>query len=386
MKKTNLLFVIDSLSCGGAEKSLVTLLGLIDPNQFNIDLSLHSRGGIFEKLVPSFVNVNTIEINKGYLNLKYQVARFYFKFFRLFNTNKKMHNAQLYWKSFSQCHKVIAKKYDIAIAYGQGFSTYFISDKVEANIKYSWLNNDYIKAGYNLKFDIPFYSLYNKIVVVSEENEKVFQQCLKASGVAFTTVVIRDIVDDIEINFKSRLPIELVNSKESLVITTVGRLIPQKGLSLAIKACKLLIDKGKNVKWFVVGEGHEREALEELIRTYNLKENFILLGLKENPYPYIKMADIYVQSSVFEGLCITLIEARLLQKAIVTTNFPSAYGTIDHNRTGLICEMNPESIAESITRFLDEENLKEQIITNLMNQQNIEKELALVRFNELIVI
>lgn len=386
MKKKRILFVIDSLDCGGAEKSLVTLLKFIDYDQFEIDLQLHSRGGVFENLVPDNVNIQTIAINHGFFNIKFLLSRIRFKFNRLLNGNKKKHNSQLYWQSFNKCHNEIDDKYDIAIAYGQGFSTFFVADKVKAPIKYTWLNNDYIKAGYNLSFDIPFYSRYNKIIVVSDENERIFKKCFLSSGEDFSTMVIRDIVDDIEINAKANFPVEIIKDKSVFTIVTVGRLTPQKGLSLAIKACQILISKGKNIIWYVVGEGEERKELEELISQNGLEQNFILLGLKDNPYPYIKNSDIYVQSSIYEGLCITLIEAKLLQKPVVTTNFPSAYGIIQDNETGLICEMNAESIAQSIGRYIDDEDLKKRIVEKLANQKNSDKEDSLTKFDELIML
>ena len=384
MNKKKILFVIDSLECGGAEKSLMTLLKFIDYDQFDIDLRLHSRGGVFENLVPEKVNIQTVALNYGFLNLKFFAARVRFKIDRWFNGSKTLHNAQLYWKSFNTIHNRIDQQYDIAIAYGQGFSTYFVADKVKAAVKYTWLNTDYDKAGYNLAFDTPFYSCYKKIVVVSAENEAVFKKTFSSTNTYFETVVLRDIVDEIEVHTKAHDPIELLKETSVVTIVSVGRLIPLKGFSLAIQACKILLDSGKKVIWYVVGEGEERKVLESLIAQHGLENNFILLGMKSNPYPYIAHADIYVQPSIYEGLCITLIEARLLQKAIVTTNFPSAYGIIKNEETGIICEMNAASIAQSICRYIDNQLFKQRIIENLASQKNMEKEESLIMFNELI--
>lgn len=382
MLKKKILFVIDSLDCGGAEKSLVTLLKFIDYNQFEVDLRLHSRGGLFEKLVPSVVSVSTVEIDKGWLGFNFMVARLFFFLLRFFNKNK--HSSQLYWQSFKSCHKVVNKQYDIAIAYGQGFSTYYVADKVSAAFKYSWLNNDYIKAGYDLTYDVPFYTHFNTIVVVSEENEKVFKKCYTSAGLNFPTIVIRDIVDEVELFEKANLPIGLIKKQSVFTIATVGRLTPQKGLVLAIEACKILVNQGKNIVWYVVGEGEERNGLQELIKKNGLLENFILLGLKDNPYPYVRQSDLYVQSSIYEGLCITLIEAKLLQKPIVTTNFPSAYGIIEQDKTGIICEMNANAIAKSIARFMEDSNFMSATVANIKMEKNSDKEISLAKFNKLL--
>lgn len=382
MLKKKILFVIDSLDCGGAEKSLVTLLKFIDYNQFEVDLRLHSRGGLFEKLVPLAVTVSTVEIVKGWFGLPYAVSRAVFFLLRFFN--KKKHSSQLYWQSFKNCHKGVEKSYDIAIAYGQGFSTYYVADKVSAAFKYSWLNNDYIKAGYDLTYDVPFYTHFNTIVVVSEENEKVFKKCYKSAGLNFPTIVIRDIVDEVELFEKANLSVGVMKNQSVFTIATVGRLTPQKGLVLAIKACKILVNQGKNIVWYVVGEGEERNGLQELIKKNGLVENFILLGLKDNPYPYVRQSDLYVQSSIYEGLCITLIEAKLLQKPIVTTNFPSAYGIIEQDKTGIICEMNADAIAKSIARFMEDSSFMSAIVANTKMEKNSDKDTSLARFNKLV--
>jgi len=129
-----------------------------------------------------------------------------------------------------------------------------------------------------------------------------------------------------------------------------------------------------NIQWYIIGEGKERKSLEKLIHHNKLDSIFFLLGYKENPYPYMKSCDIYVQTSLFEGLGLTLIEASILQKPIVTTNFPTAHSIISHNKTGLICEMNSQSIAKSISNYIDNPQLKQKIVTNLKMMKNNDKE------------
>src|SRR5665647_2564899 len=91
-----------------------------------------------------------------------------------------------------------------------------------------------------------------------------------------------------------------------------GRLHYVKGFEMAIEACEMLVRNGYDIKWYIVGEGEERKALEQKIMDKNLKEVFILAGVKANPYPYIRQCDIYVQTSLFEGRCLTITEAKIL--------------------------------------------------------------------------
>ena len=93
-----------------------------------------------------------------------------------------------------------------------------------------------------------------------------------------------------------------------------------------------------------------------------------LLGLKENPYPYIANSLLYVQPSKFEGKSIAIDEAKILLKPIVTTNFPTVYDQITHGETGLISEMNPTALANEIEKLLIDENLRNKFAENLSKE------------------
>ena len=134
---------------------------------------------------------------------------------------------------------------------------------------------------------------------------------------------------------------------------------------MAIESCRKLLDKGYKVKWYVIGEGDEREKLTNLIKENRLEEHFYLIGLKSNPYPYLKQADIYVQPSRFEGKSIALDEAKILNKPIVVTNFSTAKDQINDGIDGLIVEMNSNAVAEGIERLINDKKLKQTLINNL---------------------
>ena len=102
----------------------------------------------------------------------------------------------------------------------------------------------------------------------------------------------------------------------SNTIVSVGRLSNEKGFDLAVEASKILKDKNINFRWYFIGDGNQREALEQKIKSYQLQNHVLLLGLKDNPYPYIKKAKIYAQTSRFEGKSIAIDEAKILRKPI----------------------------------------------------------------------
>jgi len=383
-EKINLLFVIESLQCGGAEKSLVNLLQNLDYRIFDVDLLLLNKKGEFLNVVPSKVNIVHKVVKHEANRLLLSLFRVYYLFLRKAYSSK-IHGAQLYWRSFGSLIKPQSKNYDIAIAYNQGFSTYFVASKVKANKKFAWLNTDYLKAGYSIKFDYKFYEKYNTVVCVSQESELSLNKALKRIDKKLKTTVIEDIIDEEVIKKLSENVIEFpIKSNKNTKIVTVARLAKAKGIDLALKACKELKEKGENIIWYVVGDGPERADIEKMILDYKLENNFILLGFKENPYSYIKQCDIYVQTSYFEGLGLTLIEAKILKKAIVTTNFDTAHSIIEHEKDGLISTANPIEISECIKKYIDNDSFKNEILKNISKKGQFDKNGSLKKINDLL--
>ncbi|PIA77540.1 hypothetical protein BFR04_08865 [Gaetbulibacter sp. 4G1] len=383
MKK--IVFVIESLHCGGAEKSLTTLLNHIDYAKHSVELILFKHGGEFEKFVPNEVTVTWINPFENINKLKLTFLRIKFLLFRKLKKKNEYHNAQCYWKVFGNHISQNIRVFDLAIAYNQGFATYYVADNINAENKIAWLNTDYQKAGYNAVFDYSKYSQYNNVVCVSKENELSFITAMEKIGKKFSITIIKDIIDINTIKELSNKPgsFDNQNTKE-LKILTVGRLAKAKGFHLAIDACSLLVNNNIKLKWYVIGEGAERNFLESKIKEKHLENQFILLGYKENPYPYIKSCDIYVQTSLFEGLGLTVIEAAVLEKPIVTTNFPTAFSIITHNETGLITTMDAKSISESILYYIKNPSFTQSIIKNLSKQKSKDLENSLKLFYNLV--
>jgi len=118
----------------------------------------------------------------------------------------------------------------------------------------------------------------------------------------------------------------------------------------------------------VIGEGSERAALEQQIKEEKLEGKFVLLGEKENPYPYISNATIYAQTSRFEGRSSTINEAKILAKPIVVTNFDSVFEQIQSGVNGLIVEKDADAIADAIVKLLNDTALQTQFITQLQSE------------------
>ncbi len=375
--KKKILFVIESLHLGGAEKSLVTLLQNLDFSKYEVDLLTFSSGGFFKDFVPE--EVRRIVVNPPKIGL-YDRLKFALK--RKLNNN--FHKAQLFWSITGKYYSDFNKSYDVAIAYNQGLSTYFVNQFVQAEKKYAWLNTDYQKAGYNINFDFPLYKNFDKIVAVSPEAKNALEQELKKNRQYFEIEIIKDITDQNMLLKQSEKPMKISFSQDKINIVSIARLVKPKGLNLAVEAGKILIDKGFAIKWYVIGEGSERKNIEQNIKHHQMENHFFLLGADSNPYPYVKNCDIYVQTSLFEGLGLSVIEAALLHKPIVSTNFPTVFGIIENEKTGLIVEMSAEDIAEKIEQLLTDEHLKQRLVNHLSIIENRDKEITLYAVNHLL--
>lgn len=374
MKK--LLIVINSLDIGGSEKSLISLLNLVDYNEYQVDLLMIKKGGDFDSYIPSQVNVLDIpeyyQFLKGNMNFSmykkilYYIIRIKCSMDLRINKilNYKMNNQQIFYKNQKYILENIPQKYDIAIAYAQGFPTYLVADKVTARKKIAWINCDYRFTSYDKKMDKKFYNSIDKIIAVSDTGKQSiisinpkYKDKIEVIKDVLDPSLIAKMADEYEVNFSS----DFIN------IVTVARLVMgYKGYDIAIEAAKNLRELDIKFKWYVIGDGPDREKIEQLILKYNLQNHFILLGSKKNPYPYMKKCDIYVQTSRVEGLGLTVIEAKMLKSLIVTTNFSTASEIIDDNDTGLIVNINGEDVTRGILQYITNFKLKETIKNNLL--------------------
>lgn len=361
--KSSVLFLIDSLNCGGAEKSLVSLLPLLDYTKIDVDLMMVHRGGVFEEYIPQQVNIVDFPSSKGFYR---KICLLGFRIIRRLFPNR--HGAEMRWHTMSSAYRGLDKTYDVAIAYQQGFPTYYLSEKVTAVKKIAWINVDLEKAGYRADFNRPFYDKIDKIVPVSDR----LCEMLKVSHYVNSSKLYT-VFDILNVDLIKRMSLEQVLEKSDsseLVIATVGRMVAQKGYDLAVEAAKILKAKGISFKWYFVGGGGMRLEIERMISDYELGNNIVLVGMTPNPYPYMAMADIYVQTSKFEGFGLTLNEARILNKPVVSTNFPVVYNQIRDGENGLICEMTAASIAERIMLLASNVKLREKLIDATRSEVN----------------
>ncbi|MES9697322.1 glycosyltransferase [Bacillus sp. JJ927] len=381
--KKNLLFIMPSLSAGGGEKSLVNLLSNIDCHLYNVDLFLFHHEGLFMEFVPKEVSILTIPeryriftlplfqsikelVIKKEISLAYNRMLFSIKNLIVENISRK---EQYNWKHISNSFNILEKQYDVAIGFLEKTSTYFCVDKVKAHKKIGWVHIDYNELGMDPNFDALYFRKLDNIVTVSEECANILTSIFPNKKDEIR--VIHNIVSPTTIREMVNIEKNDVYNREDnkLIILSIGRLHYQKGFEMAIESCKELIDKGYKVEWNIIGEGEERVKLERLIKVNRLEKNVKLLGLKSNPYPYIKQADIYVQTLRFEGKSIAIDEAKILNKPILVTDFSTAKDQIENGINGLIVGGNSKNITEGIEKLIQDIELKDKLVNNLSQEK-----------------
>lgn len=384
--KKKILFVIDSLNSGGAEKSLISLLSLLDYDKYEVDLLTFRSGGLYEPLIHESVNrlkspdifttmsksIKEVLINKEYSNFFWRIKSSIDIRYKMRFTHIK-HGAQAMWPNLKNKIQSLNKEYDVAVAYSQGTPTYYVAEKVEAVKKICWINTDYIKAGYNIEFDKKYYNNYNNIVTVSNKNkeilEKVFPKYKTKIKVIYDSIspklVINMAKEDKGYN----------DDFDGIRILTIGRHVHLKGYDIAIDAARILKEKGIKFRWYSIGEGVLTSRLKQQVKENNLEDEFKFIGTYTNPYPFIRGCDIYCQPSRFEGFGMAIAEAKILKKPVIVTNFEIASEQIKDEENGLIVEMNSQSISTAIIRLMDD-IFKEKIVSNLKNEKvGIEEEI-----------
>ncbi|MFC5773358.1 glycosyltransferase [Ectobacillus antri] len=378
--KKNILFVMNNLVCGGAEKALLSLLQCFDYNKYNVDLFLFKHDGIFLKKLPREVHLLPEPEHYQYFDMPVKDAatsllkkrKFDILFYRLmlgYFSKKERNGAvveQKLWKYLSKAVGTPSKQYDVAIGFQEKNPIYFCVDNVTAKKKIGWIHTDYNKLGIDFKRESFYFQTLGHIVTVSEDLVRLLQQAFPNQHQKFTYIHNVVSVDMIRNMAKERINLP---ATKGTTLVSVGRLAKEKGLELSLQAVDLLVKKGYHIIWYVIGEGNMRSYLENEIAIRDLHNHIKLLGLQENPYPYIKAADIYIQTSRYEGKSISIDEAKILQKPIVITNFETAKDHIDDGKNGLIADMNAHDVAEKIEQFIQDQEMRKLVIHNLSEEQ-----------------
>ena len=386
MKK--ILFVISALTTGGAEKSLVNLLNLFDYSKYKVDLLLFKHEGVFIKQIPKEVNIlsipNTLKyafkpldlagvknISSFNAGFRRYVGTFYTRLRYNSNTNR---GKQIRWNKFYRnAIKDLSGEYDVAISYMHGEAMYYVADKVHAKKKITWVHNDYHADGFDRELDRPYFAKFNRIVSISDECVKIFSNIFpdfSERTISIPNLTSSSLIKKLALDY---LPTEYKEVRETEpekpILLSIGRLSRQKGFDVAIQTAKVMQDQNINFIWYIIGQGELKEKLQKKINDAQLQNKVILLGTRENPYPYCYYCDIFVQPSRYEGKSVVLDEAKILAKPIVVSNYDTVKDQIIGGSEGIIVPLKPHQIAGAIIDLMNNPNKRLQLIDYLQEHE-----------------
>lgn len=407
--KPRIFIAIHYLELGGAETSLIGLLHAFDPEKVDVDLLVYSHQGELMKAIPPHVNL--LPENRTWSMfekpLKEVLKAGQLRMF-LARMNGKCQMKE-YVKSmqpsdgsaiFGFLGKEVSKvlpdinpdvEYDLAISYLHPHD--FVLDHVRAKKKLCWIHTDYSTIDVNTELELPVWGAYNHIVSISADCTKSFLQKFPtlASKIIdmeniMPVTMIRSRADEFEVDWdkeeqKATNTPPHSDKSATLRILSIGRFSEQKNFDNLPFICSIMIEEmkkllsigrfceaknydnvpditrriiegGCDIKWYIIGYGGDEALIRQKITETGMQDHVIILGKKENPYPYIKGCDIYVQPSRYEGKSITVREAQMLCKPVVVTNYPTASSQIQDGVDGVIVPMDNEGCAKGLAEFI----------------------------------
>lgn len=372
--KKKLIFITEALWIGGIESALVNLLNRIDYEKYDVTcLVLRGSLDLADRMPPECRLIvadrqQPVTFGEAY------------KYKRMYNLMEEPQHAtklrRFIWKALcaflrapeARLYAAYVKKqlgeehFDTAIIYSDRVAETAVR-AVNADKFLMFYHHGAMRREYH---DTYGYKKAEKIIAVSE----LLAEKLKKYRPQYAEkiIAVNNLIDIERIKRMSAEEPETKFSKERFNIVSCGRLSEAKGMDIAVSACGELVSAGfTNIRWWIVGGGPEEDALREQIAKLHLEEYVMLLGMRSNPYPYIRMADLYVQPSRFEGHCVTVMEARILAKPILATK-NAAREQINDGCDGMLCNTDASSIAGGIRVLIEHSELREKFKKALEHQ------------------
>ena len=363
MNKKKILFLIHTLGAGGAEKILVNIANNLNKEKFEVTVMTVIDTGIHrESLNKDVIYKTIIPLNRKKIKKKNESGSLQNKTSRLKNIAKSCYqfiwrhmNTRIFYRLF------IKEKYDIEVAFLEGICAKIISGSSNANsTKISWIHVDLVnerkseKVFKNLEDEKKYYSKFDKVVGVSEHVSKKF---IQKFGLKCETIY--NPVDSQDILYKSS---EIINERfdniKAIKMCSIGRLAHQKGYDRLIEVLHRLKQENYDFFTYIIGVGPEEEILKDKIKKYSLESSIKLLGYRSNPYPYLKLSDVFISSSRAEGFSTVATEAVILNIPSLVTDcsgMKELFG--DNNEYGLVVENSNDGLYTGIKNILDDPQL-----------------------------
>lgn len=396
MKKKVFVFS-HAMEIGGAERALLGLLNCMDYSKYDVDLFLMRHSGELMELIPE--DVNLLPPDRKYSSLAIPIinvvknGEFDIAFGRI--TGKL--NAEKFNKKMSYCNSEAAleyshkytqkympmmsdKEYDLAISFLTPH--YFVSEKVRAKKKIAWIHTDYSYLNLDIASELKMWSAYDNIISISNDVTKAF--LTKFPSLENKIILIENISSKVFIESQAEMfDVTDEMSNSDIKLLSVGRFCEAKNFDNVPEIASIIKSKGIDFKWYIIGYGGDEQLIRSKITEFNMEDTVIILGKKENPYPYMKACDIYVQPSRYEGKAVTVCEALLLNKPVVITDYPTAHSQIKNGFDGIIVPLDNQGCANALAEIMTDKELLNKLIEN-MEQTDYSNESEIDKLYELI--
>lgn len=386
------------MEIGGAERALLGMLNAIDTSKYDVDLFINQHTGEFMSLIPSNINLldeeprySTLErpiietIKKGHIDIAIArvIARLKHWVYTKTDKTDKAKDISIFQYAAKSTTPLLPKldklgMYDLAISFLTPHN--IVKDKVQARKKIAWIHTDYSTVSVNAKQEYKVWSAFDNIISISDKVTDTFSSCFPELGnkiIEIENILSPKFIRQQASEFK---PPEYIPGK--LNFCSVGRFCHAKNFESIPFIAKILIDKGLDFHWFIIGYGNTQEIERNMTETQT-HQHITLLGKKTNPYPYIANCDIYIQPSRYEGKSITVREAQILCRPTVITNYPTATSQVKDCIDGIICDMNCESVASAIENLARNQKLRESL-TDYLNANDYGNESEINKIYNLI--
>lgn len=370
--KKKILFYTSGVGLGGVEKVVLEVLKEIDKNKFDIKLALqYENENLFENEIPKEVNYKYMlpqkVIDKS-LYFRERKKNIFYKMLYSFMLSYEKYIIKKNYLEFSKDRKIV-----IDFKSGDFLKLINLENGTEKK-RVCWLHSEITKLNKyekRKKFLRGNLNKCDKVVCICEDMKNgVIKEMLELED---KLEVIYNPFDIEKIKIKSNDYSEIKDNEKKLLednyIIMVSRLDNvQKDFDTLIKAFKTVNQKRKDIKLYLLGNGPDRKKVESMIKNENLQEYIKLLGVKKNPYSWIKGSKLLVHSSRYEGFGLVLVEALILGKVVISSNCKVGPREIlDNGKYGSLVEVGDyNSMAQEILELLQEDSIKrERYLTNI---------------------
>jgi glycosyltransferase involved in cell wall biosynthesis len=379
------LFVsIHYLELGGAEVSLIGLLGAIDYSQYDVDLFVYSHRGELMEMIPPQVHLlpeipeyAQIErpmkdvLKDGYLQMVMARLRAKRQFARYRRKKKPIDDSAVFSYVSKNVTPLLSpinpeKEYDLAISFLAPHD--IVLNKVRARKKACWVHTDYSTIDVDMDLELPVWAGFDHIAVVSDAVSDAFVS--RFPSLREKMIMIENILSPSMVRHRAEaffVNEEMPEEEGVIRLLSVGRFSQQKNFDNVPDICRRIISSGVLIKWYIIGFGADESLIRQKIEEAGMENYVIILGKRSNPYPYFKACDIYVQPSRYEGNAVTVREAQILGKPVVITDYPTARDQVVDGEDGVIVPLDNEGCADGIIRFIQDSDLRDKIATNLLS-------------------